>query len=599
MTDVAGEIRPVVRYYRDATAIRELRLEPRDGARVTDGLGGEWSLAVDSSPVQGQTDARDYRFTWTLLHGEAKAAIGVVFAFKDWSAENFVFVPAAVYDGNRFDRRPMGYPPYWYDKSLWRLDMPTTIIDCPTLGLGSGPGRIDMETGNASVPLMAFHSPAKRLGWMVLTTQGNRLGNQGLSIEEDARRTAAQFSITAPAVRETRASFGRLVRPSGDRAADWKAGDTATIRCRVYTFHASERSDLLRRFSEVRKDVNPTARSEELPFSEAWKLLDALYREHRWDPRINMYWLTDPASGMKGWNFIWQLGWCGGGQVTLPLLTHGDSQTRQRALANLEVIFDKTQAASGFFNTIGNGREFASFGFGTNFQYHESLVRSQGDWLYMAQRQLQQIEAGGGKAPPGWKSGLKKQADAFVRLWDKRGQLGQFVDVETGDLCIGGSTCGGIVPGGLALASQTFGSPRYREVAVAAARKYYLDFVRRGYTTGGPGEILSAPDSESAFGLFESFMTLHEVSGDSEWLRYAGELLPICASWIVAYDYRFPPMSPMGRIQAHSCGAVWASVQNMHAAPAICTWSGDSLLKYYRATGDLRALELLTDIAMA
>ena len=74
-------------------------------------------------------------------------------------------------------------------------------------------------------------------------------------------------------------------------------------------------------------------------------------------------------------------------------------------------------------------------------------------------------------------------------------------------------------------------------------------------------------------------------------------LLSICASWTVAYDYHFPTNSAMGRIGAHSCGAVWPNVQNKHGAPAICTWSGDSLLKYYRATGDRRAQELLADIA--
>lgn len=44
---------------------------------------------------------------------------------------------------------------------------------------------------------------------------------------------------------------------------------------------------------------------------------------------------------------------------------------------------------------------------------------------------------------------------------------------------------------------------------------------------------------------------------------------------------------------AHSTGAVWANVQNKQGGPAICTWSGDSLLKYFRATDDRRALNLL------
>ena len=53
----------------------------------------------------------------------------------------------------------------------------------------------------------------------------------------------------------------------------------------------------------------------------------------------------------------------------------------------------------------------------------------------------------------------------------------------------------------------------------------------------------------------------------------------------------------MGKINAHATGSVWASVANKHSAPGICTWSGNSLMKYYRATGDRRALTLLEDIA--
>jgi hypothetical protein len=579
LADLSGEIRPTIRSFAGGK-VTQLALEPCDGATVTDGTGAQWTLSVDSKPIADRPDAHDYRFTWALAKGTANSVVmAVEFPFSNWSADNFVFVPAAVYDGNRFDIKSMGYPPYWYNKAEWKLDMPTTMTgNNPSLGKGNGPGQIDINTGNASVPLMAFQSPAKKLGWIVLTAQGNQQGNYCFDINENAGRSAAKFSITTAA------------------PANFKAGDSVTIPCRVYAFQAAQRTDLLRRFSEVRKDLNPHVRTEELPFSEAWRLLDNRYQKSLWDERIGMYCLTPPGTGST-WNFIWQLGWCGGGQVTLPLMMQGDDQTRQRALRNLDVIFTKSQTKSGFFNAYGNGEQFASFGFGSAFKYHECLTRSQGDWLYMAQRQFQWIESTGGTVPPHWKSGLQKQADAFVQLWEKRGQFGQFVDVETGDLCIGGSTSGAIAAGGLALASQTYKDPKYLAVAQAVARKYYHDFVQLGYTTGGPGEILSAPDSESAFGLFEAFMALHEVTGSDEWLHDASDLLAICASWTVGYDYRFPPNSAMGRINAHSCGAVWASVANKHGAPGICTWSGDSLLKYYRATGDTRGLELLTDIA--
>ena len=590
---VALSIAPVMAASPDAPAVKprphvlhsqggaasEVPFELRDGARATETNGAVWALSVESTAVSGQADAHDYRLTWTLTTGTvASAAVAVDFDFDDWSPTNFVFVPAAVYDGNRFDIKHVGYPPYWYSTNEWRLDMPTTMTPNPTLGRGPGAGRIELDTGYVSVPMLAFHAPVQQRGWMVQTTQGSRLGNHRLLIEERAGRTSARVAISTP-------------------VANWKSGDTIAIQFRVYSFQAAERADLLQRFLTARKDLNPAARNETLPFSAAWKLMDALYRDHRWDERIGMYWLTDPAAGNKGWNFIWQLGWCGGGQVTLPLLMRGDEATRKRALRNLDVIFTKSQAPSGFFNAIGNGEQFASFGFGQNFKYHESLVRSQGDWLYMAQRQFGRIEADGGTVPAHWKTGLQKLADAFARLWAKRGQFGQFVNVETGDLCIGGSTCGGIVPGALALASRTFHEQRYLDAAKAAARQYRRDFVLKGYTTGGPGEILSAPDSESAFGLFESFMALYEVTGEREWLDCARELLPVCASWIVAYDFQFPPNSAMGRIDARSCGAMWASVANKHGAPGICTWSGDSLLKYFRATGDRRGLDLLVDIA--
>ncbi|MDR1380126.1 MAG: hypothetical protein LBJ47_01455 [Tannerella sp.] len=587
-----GEIKPFVRYYDDARLVEELSFQPDDGNCRKDRNDAEWKLSVVSVPVKGQPDAMDYQLTWRLMNGETKdVAVGVDFVFNGWTSREFVFVPAIVYDGNRFEVKKMNYPPYWYDKSEWRLDMPVTTTGLPALNEDSK-YKIEINTGNACTPLMAFHSPEKRQGWILLTTQGSRFGNHGLCIEESKERREARFSVTAPDVRELTVREG----DAASAACEWKAGDTLTIHFRLYSFRAPEVKDLMKRFSEVRKELNPAERKEVLPFSEAARLLNNLYLHDRWDGNINMFCLSKPGSNPR-WNFIWQLGWVGGGQCTLPLMMQGSDELRRDAIKNMDVIFSKTQAPSGFFNAYGNGIEFASFGFGSAFKNNETFVRSQGDWLYMAQRQFLEMESKGETPPPYWKEGLQKQADAFVRLWDSYGQFGQFVDVVTGDICVGSSTAGAIICGGLALASQTFRQPRYLEVACAAAEKYYNEYVLKGYTTGGPGEILSAPDSESAFALFESFITLYEVTGDRKWTDYASDLLPVCASWTVSYDYLFPAASVMGALDARSCGSVWASVSNKHSAPGICTWSGDCLLKYYRATNDRRAVELLEDIA--
>ena len=152
------------------------------------------------------------------------------FEFKKWATENYVFAPAMVYNGNRFDVKKIPWPTYllYEDKTEHRIDAPTMINQCPHLNK-SGAGRIDLEIGNVSTPLIGFQSPETTSGWWVKTTQGNRLGNHGLMIEEGSDHKKASFSITSPSIRQKRADGSYLRSPSGDKARDWKAGDSATI----------------------------------------------------------------------------------------------------------------------------------------------------------------------------------------------------------------------------------------------------------------------------------------------------------------------------------------------------------------------------------
>lgn len=587
--DAIAQIRPSVRYHAGGQVVSQTYFEPDKTVVTTDANGCQWLLTVDRQAVENDQTAQDYTFTWELKRGVAKeVSFTVDFEFGQWTPDNYVFVPAIVYDGNRFDVKKIDYPPFWYDKSEWRPDMPTTMTAQPTLGKKDAPlSGIELTSGNASTPLMAFFSARDQKAWMVQTTQGNKLGDYGLAIEEKANRSEAVFSIQAPATRTGNKT---------DRPATVSEGEKVTVHCRLYDFKAKRLHDLMARFLDVRKTYNRSSPREVVPYSEVWTLMNELYQTRRWDERIDMYWLSDVKESAS-WNFIWQLGWCGGGQSTLPILMNGSGRDKERAMRNLETIYRKTQTKSGFFYAYGDGKEFYGFGYSKPLENNVTMVRSQGDWLYMSQLQMNLLKSRGETVKDTWLDGTRKLADAFVRLWDRYGQFGQFVDVETGDICVGKSTAGAIVPAGLALASNLYDNPRYLEVACQAGRNYYTDYVAKGYTTGGPGEILSTPDSESAFALFESYMVLYDATGSKEWLKYASELLPICASWTVSYDFSFPENSSLGKAGAHSCGSVWASVANKHAAPAICTWSGDCLLKYYRATGDVHALDLLTDIA--
>ena len=108
---------------------------------------------------------------------------------------------------------------------------------------------------------------------------------------------------------------------------------------------------------------------------------------------------------------------------------------------------------------------------------------------------------------------------------------------------------------------------------------------------------MQCPDSESAFGLLESFTVLCEETGKEEFRTLARNMGIQCLTWCMTYDFRFPKDTTFGKMGMRSNGAVFANVQNKHGAPGICTLSGDSFLKLYRMTGDETFLNEIRDIA--
>jgi len=60
-----------------------------------------------------------------------------------------------------------------------------------------------------------------------------------------------------------------------------------------------------------------------------------------------------------------------------------------------------------------------------------------------------------------WKEGNQRVCESFIRLWNRYHQLGQFVDSQTGEIIVGGSSSGAIVPAALCLAAQFYQNPIY------------------------------------------------------------------------------------------------------------------------------------------
>ena len=124
-----GDIKPLVRYHQNNKVVVSTSFEEKGTSIVTDSKECQWVLRTDKQPVPGDKTALDYTFTWELKKGMAEnVSFAVDFEMDEWTPDNYVFVPAIVYDGNRFATKDIGYPPFWYDKaavSYTHLTLPT------------------------------------------------------------------------------------------------------------------------------------------------------------------------------------------------------------------------------------------------------------------------------------------------------------------------------------------------------------------------------------------------------------------------------------------------------------------------------------------
>lgn len=497
----------------------------------------------------------------------------------------FVFLPACCYDGTRFEVLKRRYPPLFH-KNEARLDMPVTITDIPRLEK-DGSGCIEVTTGDVSVPCVGLFSPSAKHGLLFYTVQQVEGVNLGLAY------TGGKITVSLPHFRRTQMYRWPRMVPSTDQGRSFSRGQQIHLPCRLLEFPCESILAFYRIFFETRKSMKlDDARPTSLPAGEQWRIQADKLNRMNWREPCGFYSVgTTDEPGQ-----VWQPGWVGGAISTLPLARLGGPLERERALRTLEFLF-RQQAPTGFFyesaDLAGNphGMEFG--GPGTE---HWHLVRKSADVLYYLFPQLEWMREQGIPIPGRFLEGTRRVADAFVGLWRKYGQWGQFVDLETGELAVGGSTCAAIAPVALVRAYRWFGDPTYLEIALAGASQFYDRDLSAGYTCGGPGDMLQCPDSESAFALLESFAELYEETGDSLWLDRTEQVASYCSTWVVAYNYRLPEGSEFHRLDMKTVGCVFANLQNKHAAPGICTLSGMALWKLYRWTGNDAYLELLRDI---
>ncbi|WP_018631096.1 hypothetical protein [Niabella aurantiaca] len=536
-----------------------------------------------------------------LLSGEVKSG-GVALAvdFDDWAIGNYVFAPAIVYGGNRFKILPLPYPPYIDDPANRPLDMPVTTTNILHLNKDGAAAKIEMNTGNLATPMMGFFNPKEKTGFLLLTEQASRFGNNGMIIEENAapgiKNKRISFIVSAPGVRnEKYVMCGRA--PSGDKAVTWKAGDEIGLRFHLYNFSAADMPAFFEKAFNVRKALSgQNSFTNITPFSVAGDLIVKMHNRDKWFENDRTgYYCNHPGSNSP---YGYQIGWSGLPVYAFPQLTNSSFGRLDRVVKSFDNILFRSQAATGLFYAANKNGEIYGDPHGKMKELRSvAMTRRSMEVLCYGLRSLELFKKRGQGAliKPHWEKGLRNCADGLLQVWKKYGQFGQFIDVDNLEMNINGSAAGGYAGAGLALAAVYFNDKRYLELAKTATKYYYEHYFLKGYAGGAPAEILQAPDSEAYTNMLEACMVLFDVTADRAWIEKAKFIAHGLATFMVSYDYKFPAGSAMQMAGVHAAGSIFASAQNNHSAPGYYIMSGDMLLKLYRATGDKKIAELYRD----
>ncbi len=594
LKQVNGKMRMVLCKY-DSTRLVQKKVFTDDFLKMA---GSSWQTSISLVNDPKEVDAIEFTVTFKITKGSEKnTGVAIAFDFDDWSLNNYVFAPAVLYGGNRFKIEPVGYPPYIYNPEKRTLDMPVTTTNILHLNKDGSSAKVEMLTGNCATPMLAFFTPEKQQAFILITGQGTRFGNSGMFVEEDMAVKKATFVVSSPGVREQRyVMCGR--EKSGDAAADWNAGDEVSLRFRVFIASVKDIPCFFEKVFDVRKSLSgKNDYRNVIPYSATANMILNLHDRTKWyeDDKVG-YVCEDPRSEVC-FNHL-QLGWGGSPVFTLPMVIKPTPERIRRVVKTFDLIVSLQAPTGLFYGIFMKGKIF-----GDNFKQNTerpfiAMTRRTADILYtgIQQTEILRKQGYGYAINPDWDSSLKKAANALVTVWNKYGQFGQTINVETGEMEINGSTAGSVSAGALALASKYFSEPRYLDVAKKACRYYFERDFKKGYAGGGAAEILQSPDSETPWDMAESAMCLYEITGEKEWLKIAENAVYMLSTWTVSYDYKFPEDCDMARSHCHATGSIFASSQNNHSAPGLYILSGDFLLKLYRATGDKRFSEFYKDL---
>ena len=504
----------------------------------------------------------------------------------DW----FIFIPSACYDGNRFTLIPE--PPM---KLLMvdftpedPLNPPVTMLEVPALNNG-----FNREITDGSAPVLGIWKKNENEAVFLSFEQGTVLGNHGIEMEVTGEKNL-KVRLSIPSFRRKVFSICKNL----DDPARLAAGTEIETAFQIRKYAVTDFAAFYRFFAEIRnKFPEQKEYRNTRSFSHAADIMMEHFNKDRWNEKWGFY-----GKSIKN-NMRVDFGWVS--FVELPaILAQGGEYELERVYRQLTGYFENAPRKSGLFHPAVQERDGV-------LSYEHSFVqrslpsyprpwgylRHQCESLLTCLKCLMILEEKGKNIPENWKKSLTDLACALQEIWEKYGQLGFMVDLETKEVLAGNSDSGCTAPAALLLASKYLGRKDFYDTALEMGDFYFKRLNRYGFTCGGPGDALLAPDSESAFAMLEMFTLLYEDTLDKKWLDAAEFSADYCSSWTPAVAWAFPENSLFDRMKIDCRGAVQANLQNQHGAPGPCTLSASALMRLYCYTGKERFLLLLQEIA--
>lgn len=576
--------------------------------------GAHWSASFKKGrSAAGRDDV--FQISFRVDDGVLRGVtVGLCWEIANWTKENYVLLPGAVYAGNRFDALRRPYPPEARNIGQAPHSPVLDIGDLPRLNISKGTSHLSQLSVDCAIPGLGVYFPNSSEALIILTKQETEeYSTYHFEVVESEDRESATIYWSAPgfiprfdSTRDAKPAIGdtsaAYLHPENIHPADLGPGATITLEGLI-TLQACE--DVHALFSSLLtlRDVLDTEPPQPcvLSFSNAFDLIHRKYEADNWDEHHGLYKVGIPWMPKQDSQF-WQNGWLGGGIPIVPFAELDDETVRTRVYRNFDFFLRKGISDLGLFKAIMSpeGRWFGDgYGDWDGGSEPRSLTRRSGDGLFFACRMLLYLRAINRDYPAEWDHLVEQAASALCGVWKRHHDWGFLINYDTGDVVIGGTTSGALIPAGLVLASRLFDGKDYLVVAQQAVAQFCFYDLARGVTAGGPGDAVQAPDSESVSALLESIILLYEETGDSAWLVDARHAASQLGSWVLSYKHRFPKGSAMDEIHIDTRGTILANAQNKCAVPGICTLSGEGLLRLFRYTGDRVFLDLIASISNA